>query len=153
MKIFYDFLRFLCSGNSYFVTGCLSIQSLDSPPFSSALVWLMENHALPLVTKCFSPNPFSPAPVWLTGRHDMPLVTKWFSPKPLPREAEDFPRGGDQSKACAFTHIPSLIATNLLWSWICIYTCQTADIFASGENFDKKHRAAATLINSHESRN
>ena len=128
MKIFYDFLRFLCSGNSYFVTGCLSIQSLDSPPFSSALVWL-------------------------TGRHDMPLVTKWFSPKPLPREAEDFPRGGDQSKACAFTHIPSLIATNLLWSWICIYTCQTVDIFASGENFDKKHRAAATLINSHESRN
>ena len=44
-------------------------------------------------------------------------------------------------------------ATPLLWSWICIYTCQTANIFDCEENFDKKQKAAATLINSHKSRN
>ena len=34
-----------------------------------------------------------------------------------------------------------------------MYRCQTVDIFACCENFDKRHRAADTLISSHESRN
>ena len=49
--------------------------------------------------------------------------------------------------------IPSMIATNSLWSWIYIYRCQAKDVFACGETLIKKHRAAATLISSHESRN
>ena len=45
----------------------------------------------------------------------------------------------------------SLIETNLLESWICIYACQDWKSSACGENFNKRHKAAATLICNHES--
>ena len=74
------------SGNPYFLTGCLSIQIFDSLPFPTVsqatsgylllTVQHLRDHATPLVTKCFSPNL-------------------------LPREAEDFPKGGNHSK-----HVP-----------------------------------------------
>ena len=45
------------------------------------------------------PTPHCAALVSLTENHVMPLVTN----QPLPREAEDFPRGGNHSK-----HVPLL---------------------------------------------
>ena len=108
MKILYKTLlgETGCSSNPYFLTGCLSIHFCDSLSFPPAPVWLTGRHATPLVTKWFSPN--SPAPVWLTRRHATPLVTKCFSPNPLPREEEDFPRGGNHSR-----HEP--LPTHLAW--------------------------------------
>ena len=87
-----------CSGNHFLFIGCLSIQFFHSPTLSQysqlGCFWL--------------PTPDCAAPVWLTGRHATPLVTKCFSPNPLPREAEDFPRGGNHSK-----HVP--LPTYLAW--------------------------------------
>ena len=37
------------------------------------------------------------------GHYATPLVTSYFPTQPLPREAEDFPRGGNHSK-----HMPLL---------------------------------------------
>ena len=58
--------------------------------------------------------------------------------QPLPREAEDFPRGDNHFKHVLLPTYVAFLQPILLWSWIFIYTCQTADIFACGENFDKK---------------
>ena len=73
--------------------------------------------------------------------------------QPLPREAEDFPRSDNHSN-----HVP--LPTYLAWlqpiyynSWIHIYTCQNCKNFDCREDFNKKNRAAATLISSHESKN
>ena len=54
------------------------------------------------------PTPHYAAPMWLTGHYATPLVTRYFPTQPLPREAEDFPRGGNHSK-----HMPLL--TYLAW--------------------------------------
>ena len=93
------------------------------------------------------------APVPLTGCHATSLVTKCFSPNPLPREADDFPKGSNDSK-----HVPLL--TYLAWlqpicynSQIYIYTDQDWKSSDCGEDFNRKHRAATTLISSHESGN
>ena len=114
MKIFYKTLlgETGFSRNPYFLTGCLSIHFCDSRSFSPAPVWLGGLHAMPLVTKCFSLN--SPAPVWLTRLHATPLVAKCFSLNPLPREEEDFPRGGNHSK-----HEP--LPTYLAWLQLSYY--------------------------------
>ena len=67
----------------------------------------------------------------------------------IPREAEDFPRGDNQSK-----HMP--LPTYLDWLQPIHYNSRFAFIhvsigkaFICGENFNKKYRAAATLINNH----
>ena len=44
----------------------------------------------------------------------------------------------------------SLIPTNLLLSWICIYACEDWRSLACGEGFNKQLRASATLISSYE---
>ena len=63
-----------------------------------------------------------------------------------PKEAEDFPRGGNHSK-----HMPPL--TYLAWLQPMCYNSSLVFIhintFTCGENFDKKYRAAATLSSNH----
>ena len=66
-----------------------------------------------------------------------------------PKEVEDFPRGGNHSK-----HMPPL--TYLAWLQPMCYNSSLVFIhinigkaFTCGENFDKKYRAAATLISNH----
>ena len=67
------------------------------------------------------------------------------------READDFPRGGNHSKHMlppiylAWLQ-PMCYNSNLLFIHINI-----GKAFTCGENFDKKYRAAATLINNHNS--
>ena len=68
-----------------------------------------------------------------------------------PKEAEDFPRGGNHSK-----HMPPL--TYLAWLQPMCYNSRlvfihinTGKAFTYGENFDKKYRAAATPIRNHNS--
>ena len=74
------------------------------------------------------------------------------TPNPLPREAEDFPRGGNYSK-----HLP--LPTYLAWLQPIYYDLKFVFIRVKLRKFllvvktlIKKHRAAATLI-SHELRN
>ena len=77
----------------------------------------------------------------------------WLLTHPLPREAEDFPRGGNHSK-----HVTLL--KDLAWlqpvysdpKFVFMHI-KTEKNFAFGEDFHKKHRAAVTLISSHESEN
>ena len=66
-----------------------------------------------------------------------------------PREAEYFPRGGNY-----FKHMPLL--TYLAWLQPIYHDCKFVFKHVKpkkkfGENFNKKHKAAATLINTHKS--
>ena len=94
------------------------------------------------------PTPHCAAPVWLTGRHAIPLVTRCFPPYP-PREAEDFPRGGNHSR-----HMSLLIY--LAWLQPICYKpkfvfnhVETEKVLLVVKSLIKKHRATATLISSH----
>ena len=75
------------------------------------------------------------------------------SPTLIPREAEDFPRGDNHSK-----HVP--LPTYLGWLQPIYYNSRfvfihvkTTKILLVVKTLIKKHRAAATLISSHESKN
>ena len=61
----------------------------------------------------------------------------------LPREAEDFPRGGNHSRP-----MPQL--TPVYYDPKIVFKTEN---FACGEDCNKKHKAAATLLSSHESKN
>ena len=68
------------------------------------------------------------------------------------REAEDFPRGDNHSKHVPLSTYLASLQPIYYNSQIHIYTCQNCKSFACGEDINKKHRAAATLISSHESK-
>ena len=122
-----------CLGNPYFLlSGCLSIQFFDSPPFSQhsqlGCLWL--------------PTPDCAAPMWPTQRHATPLVTRYIPPQSLTLSLTlpwpiarflDFQASSSQSDSG--------------------YTRQDRRSFACGKDFNKKQRAAATLISSYEPRN
>ena len=79
--------------------------------------------------------------MWLTGHHAIPEVTLH-----IPREAEDFSRGDNQSK-----HMPQ--PTYLDWLQPIQYNfgfgfipANIGKAFTCGENFNKKYRVQATLI-------
>ena len=80
-----------------------SFWKLGHPVFWFTSLFLTQSVRLFLVT-----YPSLCSAMWLTGHHAMPVVTKFFLPNPLPREAEDFPRGGNLSR-----HMPLL--THLAW--------------------------------------
>ena len=112
------------------------------------LLFLTQSVRLPLVTYpwLYIAYMIYKMPCYASGQQALPT-------QPLPREAEDFSRDGNHSK-----HVP--LPQYLAWlqpicynSYICIYTCQDWRSFTCGEDFNKKHSAAATLISSHESRN
>ena len=87
-----------CLSNPYLLlTGCLDIQFFNSPPFPAQSV------RLPLVTY---PSLCSTCVTYRTPCHA--IGHQVLSTQPLPREAEDFPRGGTSA------HTPSLVATNYL---------------------------------------
>ena len=86
----------------------------------------------PLTQSVRPPTPHCAAPVWLAGRHVIPLVTRCFPPN-----------------LCQGKQRISLGAAIILG----IGPYQDCKSFPCGEDFNKKHRAAATLISSHESVN
>ena len=82
-----------CLGNPYFLlTGCLGIQFFDSPPSPT------QPTRLSLVTY---PSLCSTCMTYRTPCHS--IGHQVVPTQPLPREAEDFPRGGKHSK-----HVPLL---------------------------------------------
>ena len=87
-----------CSGNPYILTGCLIIQFFDSPPFSHTVSQATFGYLLLTVQH----------PCDLRDTMPLHLHAKCFSANPLPRETEDFPRGGNHSK-----HVP--LPTYLAW--------------------------------------
>ena len=82
-----------CLCNPYFLlTGCLSIQFFDSPPIPTQSVRLPLVTYLSLSSTCVTYR----TPCHSIGHQVLPT-------QPLPREAEDFPRGGNHSE-----HVPLL---------------------------------------------
>ena len=114
------------------------------PVFLFTFLFLTQSARLPLVTypSLCSAYVTYRMPYHASGHQKLPI-------QPLPRKAEDFPRGGNHSR-----HMPLLTCLGWLQSVYHnpnIYPCQYCKSFACGEDFDKKHRATATLISSHES--
>ena len=79
-----------CLSNPYFLlTGCLGIQFIDSPPFPDAVRLTMVTYPS-LCSTCVTYR----TPCHAIGHQLLPT-------QPLPKEAEDFPRGGRY-----FKHVP-----------------------------------------------
>ena len=87
-----------CLSNPYFLlTGCLGIQFFDSPPFPTQSVRLPLVNYPSLCSTCVTYR----IPCHAIGHQVLPT-------QPLPREVEEFPRGGNHPK-----HVPLL--TYLAW--------------------------------------